>query len=352
MRASPLNIAQVGVAFSVATLGAARAETLADAIALAYQSNPTLVSQRSQLQATDEDYVQAEAGFRPTAGVQVTGNYTKEPGSSLFGGTVQTETNTGTATLTVSKPLYTGGRTTAEVRAAEAEIRAGREQLRSVEATILFNVVQAYSDVLRDRASLAIQRDGFKSLQDATDEIHARYQAGANTITDFVQAQAQLEASRAAVTSAQAQLEVSNAEYVSVVGRSPGDLAPPPTLAGLPTDVDNAFDISEQENPNVRQAQYTEAVSRAQIQQARAGEHPTLSLNGSIGYTGPAEPFYGRDFDRAVAVTATFNQPIFAGGAVATPAAGEEESPSSLILPSSSTSSSSPPEDTQESAHA
>jgi outer membrane protein TolC len=46
------------------------AETLGDAIALAYQTNPTLQAERAQLRATDEEYVQAEAGLRP----QVTGS--------------------------------------------------------------------------------------------------------------------------------------------------------------------------------------------------------------------------------------------------------------------------------------
>ena len=54
-----------------------RAETLGDAIALAYQSNPTLQQQRAQLRALDETYVQARAGWRPTASAQVTGNYSK-----------------------------------------------------------------------------------------------------------------------------------------------------------------------------------------------------------------------------------------------------------------------------------
>ena len=41
------------------------AETLADAIALAYDSNPNLLAQRSVQRALDETYVQARSGFRP-----------------------------------------------------------------------------------------------------------------------------------------------------------------------------------------------------------------------------------------------------------------------------------------------
>src|SRR5687767_13067605 len=44
----------------------ASAETLADAIALAYQNNPTLLAQRAAQRALDETYVQARTGWRPT----------------------------------------------------------------------------------------------------------------------------------------------------------------------------------------------------------------------------------------------------------------------------------------------
>src|SRR6185436_4884544 len=44
----------------------ASAETLADAVALAYQNNPTLQAQRATQRALDENYVQARTGWRPT----------------------------------------------------------------------------------------------------------------------------------------------------------------------------------------------------------------------------------------------------------------------------------------------
>ncbi|WP_174300585.1 TolC family outer membrane protein [Caulobacter sp. S45] len=307
-----------GLAAGLVLAGApARAETLAEAIAYAYDTNPTLLSQRAQLQATDETYVQAEAGFRPTASLQVLGAYAKGPqlegvGNQRF----TTETNTGSAVLSLSQPLYTGGRTTAQVHGAEAQIRAGREQLRAVETTVLQQVVQAYCDVQRDRSALAIQREGYKTLFDETDEIKARHEAGAATITDVEQAQTQLESAHAAVQSAQAQLEVSAAEYVNAVGRSPGDLAIFPALPGFPIDLDNAFDIADQENPTLRQAQFTEAANRAEVEQAKAERRPNLTLNGQFGYSGPAVPAVGDQFDRTVAVTATLTQPIFSGGVI------------------------------------
>lgn len=302
-----------------AALGAAdpaRADDLAEAIALAYDTNPTLISQRAQLKATDEGYVQAEAGFRPTASLQAGASYSKSPQSSLLGGEVLSEANTGSAVLQLSQPLYTGGRTTAEVRAAEAQIQAGREQLRGVEANVTFAVIQAYCDVVRDRATLKIQQAGFQALLDAVSEIRARYEAGANTVTDKFQAEAQLESTRAQVESAQAQLEISVAEYVAAVGRSPGELAPAAALPAVPADVDTAFDAAERESPTIRQAQFAESASRAQMQEAEAIRRPTVSLAGQLGYLGPVVPLDQHNYFRNVGVSVTINQPLFTGGTI------------------------------------
>src|SRR5689334_4998565 len=53
------------------------AETLADAIALAYDSNPTLQAQRATQRALDENYVQARSGWRPQVSFSSSASYTQ-----------------------------------------------------------------------------------------------------------------------------------------------------------------------------------------------------------------------------------------------------------------------------------
>ena len=244
-----------------AVAASARAETLADAVALAYQSNPQLQAQRAQVRALDETYVQARAGWRPTATAQITGSYSKSPQAGLFGGVSQIESNVGDAVLGVTQPIYTGGRTAASVRASEADILAARQTLRATEAAVLQQVVSAYADVVRDRALLAIRERDVAVLQGEVDDAMARLRAGEVTATDVAQTRTQLAQSRSGLSLAQGQLQVSRAAYAAVVGQNPGDLAPPPPLPGTPATVDQAFDAAEQENPGLRQGVLTELAS-------------------------------------------------------------------------------------------
>src|ERR1044071_9998515 len=61
-----LLAATVSAGLVVSLAAQAGAETLADAVALAYQNNPTLQAQRATQRALDENYVQARTGWRPT----------------------------------------------------------------------------------------------------------------------------------------------------------------------------------------------------------------------------------------------------------------------------------------------
>ena len=339
----------------LASAGAARAETLADAIALAYQTNPQLVSQRAAQRALDETYVQARAGWGPTVGLSGQAYWqhtaygaeassvlagasiaaTPTPGSAGAGtassagsggsaseaasgvavqGDSPSSLNYGYAALTVTQPLYTGGKVAAEVGAAGAAVRAGRQTLRATEASVLQAVVTAYEDVRRDAAILTIREEATAVLGSQSQETDAKFTVGQVNRVDVAQAQAQLAAARALLAGARAQLAISRAEYVAAVGQSPGELPEPPPLPGLPPTLDAAFDAADADSPMLLQARLTEAASRARVAAARANLRPTVSAQASYGAEGALVPFGARDFDRVATGEVVFTQPIFAAG--------------------------------------
>lgn len=292
--------------------GAVQAESLADAIALAYQTNPTLQAQRAQLRALDETYVQARQGYRPTLDLGGSATYNNDtPG--IFGRT-EGETNSGTIGLTLSQPLYNGGRTANAVSAAEADILAGREDLREIEASVLLSTIQSYVDVVRDVESLRIRSENVGVLRRQLEESRARFDVGEITRTDVAQSEARLANAEALLSQAQAQLAISRSNYASLVGQNPGDLIQPPPLPGLPATVEEAFDVAQKASPQVTSAEYVERASRTRVAQARADQGPSVAIQSQLAYVAPLTPFDRNDSRRDFSVSAVFSQPIFAGG--------------------------------------
>ena len=295
-----------------------RAETLADAIALAYQSNPTLQSARAQLRALDETYVQAHAGFRPTAQAQIEPSYSKIQQTNVLGQKIDPYNGlAGSAIVALNQPIYSGGKTTNAVRAASDDIAAGREALRALEGQVLQSVIQAYEDVRRDEKILAIHQDEVKALRGHLEDTRARFKAGEVTRTDVEQSEASVESAQANLQLALGQLQISRSAYVAAVGQNPGELAVAPPLPGLPPNVDEAFSLAESHNATLMRAELAERASAARIAEARSGYRPTVSLSASYGYTGSLTPWVPNQFDREAQVGVFVTQPLLTGGVVA-----------------------------------
>ncbi|HEY3798389.1 MAG TPA: TolC family outer membrane protein [Caulobacteraceae bacterium] len=305
--------------------GAARAESLSDAAAMAYETNPTLQAERAQLRATDEEWPQAQAGYRPT--VTADGSYTYQYGLVSAPGSPSATLGegSGVAEITVAQPLYTGGRVATKVDAAQADILAEREKLRAAEISVLQSVIGAYVDVRRDADQLAISQDNVSVLQHQLDETTARFNAGQLTQTDVSQSEARLALAKSQLAGAQATLAEDRAAYVAVVGQAPGELAPEPSLDGLmPLSVDTAFDAAESGSPAMRQARAAEVATAARLAEAKAQTRPSVSLTGSVGYQGSQTGLGGTsgfssqaaslESETGVSVGVSAQAPLFTGG--------------------------------------
>jgi len=317
-----------GMAGGVA--GAAYSETLSDAIALAYDSNPTLLAQRSTQRVLDESYVAARSGFRPQLSFAGDASYLQirtprrvagQPIDTTGSGVPDTvgigvqQINSAFSGFSLSQPIWTGGRTSAAVSAAEADILSGRENLRLVEAQVMLSVIQAYADVSRDQEGVRIREQNVSVLQEQLKESRARFDVGELTRTDVAQAEARFAAARALLSSAVAQLAVSRANYAAVVGQNPGNLQPAPSLAYLmPATADDAFGIAEKFSPVLRAQVLAEEASRARVAAAKAERMPSLSLRAQYGFTGPAAPLDSGLFSREITGEAVVTLPLFTGG--------------------------------------
>ena len=299
--------------------GSARAESLADAIAEAYRSNPNVQAQRAALRALDESYVQARSQMGLSASAQAGDTYDRlhrggEP--SIFGGgggNYRVESsNMG---LSLQQPIYTGGRVAARTTAAENDILAGRQNLRRAELDLLLRTVSAYVGVRRDQQVLNITRDTVKVLTQQLDESKAKFEVRQVTATDVAQSEARLAQANTQLANAAAQLAITRSQYLQLVGHNPDNLEPEAALDNLPPTIDQAFDAAEQLSPQLLAAQFTEAASRSRVAEARAGRLPTVVLRADRT-RGPEVPYLPKPYDDTLTLSAVVSQPLFSSGQI------------------------------------
>lgn len=189
-RISAVSVLSVGlmVASSVS------AETLSDALVLAYRNSNLLDQNQAVLRAADEDVASAVASLRPVF------NYVLQSGYAKTGQGDGLATN---LTLSGQMALYDFGRKKYSVDAAKETVLATREALVGVEQNVLLSAISAYFDVRSAAENVSINENSVSVIGEALKAAQDRFDVGEVTRTDVALAEAQLASARAGLAASQ-----------------------------------------------------------------------------------------------------------------------------------------------------
>ena len=257
----------------------ADAESLVQALQRTLAANPTINAEREKLRAVDEGFDIAGAGYRPT--ISLSGDVTNQNTQMHLrsgGETDDTVTSRGYG-MTISQPLYRGGRTSAAVSEAEANILAAREGLRNVEQNVLLEVATTYVAIVRDTAIKSLRRNDLRVLSEQLRVTIGRREAGVVTTTDVALARSRKSAANSELILADANLRSARAEYIRLTGRSASRLHYPTVRGKLPAaNMAVAINAGLNENPGILAAFYAKDAAKFTIDQVRGERLPQLSL--------------------------------------------------------------------------
>jgi outer membrane protein len=291
----------------------ANAESLRQALSATYKTNPRLDAERARLRASDEEVPRALSGYRPNiTGTADTGFQRTEtkPASATAG-----ETHPHGYGVNFVQPIFRGFRTINTVRQAEATVRAARENLRTIEQSVLLEAVTAYMDVVRDQSLVRLRENNVTVLSRELKATQDRFTVGEVTRTDVAQAEAQRATAVAALDLAKANLKISSGNYLRTVGAIPNNVVPPQVPEKLlPKSQTEVTSITNQESPLVIQAQYQEQAARHAVDTIWGELLPTLQLEGN--YTRRYEPSRSTDESQTTSLIGRLNVPIYAQGEV------------------------------------
>ena len=293
----------------------ASADTLRDALAQTYASNPTLTGARAGLRATDEGVAIARAPGLPDISAEA--SYRRFVKRSANSFTSPKKALGGSVTATV--PLYEGGFVRNSISAAKARVEQGRASLQATEGDVFTQAVAAYMDVIRDSAIVDLNAGNVKVLETNLQASKDRFQVGDLTRTDVAQSEARLSVARSDLQRAQANLDFSRQTYLEVVGKFPGNLEAPPVLPGLPAASDDAVEVAVANNPDLAAARQAARAAEYDIGVAEGLRMPKFSAFGTGNYVDYQGTLGGgraglKQIDKTATVGLQASVPIFQGG--------------------------------------
>ena len=296
--------------FALLVPASASAETLTEALVLAYQNSPVLSAAQAKLRVTDEGVSQALAGWRPTVTAQ--GTVEERYGDSFTGGGDFTTPRS--ISGTVAQPLFRGGRTVSSTRAAESEVAAERARLVASEQDVFLTAASVYLDTARDQAVLDLTQNNEQVLRKQLDAAKIRFDVGEITRTDVSQSESRVAKAEADRILAAGDLTSTRASYQRVVGKAAAETTLDVPTLPVPESLDALLALAEQSAPVVVAAKGALASAKATVDTQWGGLLPEVDLKLS-GQRGWAQSTFNSGRNDSASLMAQMTVPLYQSGA-------------------------------------
>lgn len=312
--------ALIGAVFlSVLSLGTAFAQEapqsvsldLNKAVRMALENNSDVKISSSELDAAKAGLDAARAArwgsidFAHSTGRNM--RYKTAAGATLATGPVGT--NSSTNTVSISVPIYTGGKLEGQIEEAKANQKYYEYGMSSAYQTTRYNAAKGYYDVLESINTVNLQKETVDRLAEHLRNTQSQFNVGVSAKVDVLRSQVELVDAQQTLTQAQNSYDVAVATLNNVLGLPTGTpLSLSEGLEYKPNDytLDNCLSYAMLNRPEIHQAQASVDMAKAEQKIANAATLPQVSLSAANGWADDRFPG-AHKYEWSVGASVDFN---------------------------------------------
>lgn len=254
--------------------------TLEQALRVASDTHPSILQRLSERSANEQGV--AAARWQRWPGLSVSSS------RGPFGSTL-TE-------LQVEQPIWTGGRITANINAAEARSEAARHGVLEARQRILERTINLYAEAMRLQARIRTVDAAITDFEQLSAMIDRRVTQGISPKSDAINVSARLQQAQGERLQISLQLRQANTELELLIGHRFSELVTPVALPPFTLSLEDATQLAQQQAPELARLNAEERVADEMVALNRSSLSPTLGLryqrilNGSALY--PADQLF------------------------------------------------------------
>jgi len=266
---------------------------LATTIAYAKQNNIQVNIIRLDEKLSEQDLLLARAAKYPNLSGSATQSLTHSGNTNPVVGGFQTQSNlAGNYGLNSAWTIYRGGYLNNDVKSKNLQLQAANLNTEVTQNDITLQITQAYLNILLAKEAIVYSDELAKSSQAQYEQGKTRYDAGSIAKKDLLQLEAQAAGDQYTLVNVQNQYR-QNVLFLKQILQLPSttDFKPvsPDTLIAeqaIPSLLE-AQRVALQHRPEIKYNQVQIQVAETELQKARAGYKPSISIGGSIatGYS-------------------------------------------------------------------
>ena len=242
------------------------------------ESHPQVRAASESVSSADAAVSAARSGYLPQ--VHVTAN----TGPESFNNTTIEEPisrNGYGGGILLTQHIFDAHATDSAVNSALGTKSVSESTLRGTRQTTILEGVNAYLDVQRQSQLVKLARDDEQRLQTQLHLEDERVERGSGVAVDVLAAKHRLQLAKERRVGYEGTFEQAVDRFTQVFGHAPDELTdkmPEPPVSVIPSTMDEALKIAENENPSIEAAKRTINVTAERVTAARAGYFPSVDL--------------------------------------------------------------------------
>ena len=195
------------------------------------------------------------------------------------------------ASVRLTQRIFDGFETLSRTRSAKHSADAAGFDVRDAAEEIALRAIQAYLNVLRDRAIVMLGEANVAKHREVQDKVTERLEGGAGSEVDVFQADSRLALAENRLREQRSNLRISETDYQEAVGQMPDDLDVPANPAdAIPSTEEDGVAVAWDNNPEIKSAAAIVESRRDDIDVARSPYWPQLNLEVSESWDKDADP--------------------------------------------------------------
>ena len=279
--------------------------SLREAVQTALEKNPSLQRTEKAIEVAEESLKVAKGNKKFY--VSASGN----AGISKYEGTEDSESLS--ARLSGSIPIYSGNRLESQIKSAELEIDVAKFQFNQAKEDLIFDVATAYVNALETLAESKVYLETEENLAEHEKNISAMYDAGAKAKIDLLRAQVETSNAEQNTAKSRAAYEVNLTNLATLMSlQRISNLTVEEFQTFLELgDIENFLSKADENRNDLKADELKIDQGEVNIEIARSGKRPTLSAEIGAGLNSASRSWHVTP-DASAGLSLNWN--IFDGG--------------------------------------
>ena len=269
---------------------------------LAMENNYALQRARASLEEVGGQTLSARAGRLPS--VSLVAGYRRIDDNLLetLGGGPVGDTDSWSADIQASQPLFTGGAVTAFIESAEAIELSEQANYEQVLQDTLLNLHRSWYAVLLAKEVVTVREESIKLLQQQLEQTLERFEAGTDSRFEVLRAEVALANGKPPLIRARNQYRLAIVDLLQVIGLETGEGDQPEIIGDLdyvdtnPSFAD-ALSAAKRHRPEYRSLDQAIVAAEAGVRAVQSDKRPNVNLVAGYGIQ---KSSFADDFDDTI----------------------------------------------------